>query len=158
MTMVIAEELHKPVIKKLKRRKVYPRLKDNIWAADLAKMGSFSSENKNVKCLLCVIEVFTKYAWVKPLKDTQNNTILNAFINIVNKSNCKPNKLWIHQGREFYHKLIEEWLNNNNILMYSTHHEGKSVIAKSFIKTLKAKINKKLQLMIAYLILVIWLT
>ena len=60
--MVIAEELHKPVIKKLKRRKVYARLKDNIWAADLAKMGSFSSENKNVKCLLCVIEVFTKYA------------------------------------------------------------------------------------------------
>ena len=65
----LAEELHKPVIKKLKRRKVYARYKDNIWAADLAEMGSLSSKNKNVQYLLCVIDVFTKYAWVKPLKD-----------------------------------------------------------------------------------------
>ena len=62
----LAEELHKPVIKKLKRRKVYARYKDNIWAADLAEMGSLSSKNKNVQYLLCVIDVFTKYAWVKP--------------------------------------------------------------------------------------------
>ena len=65
----IAEELHKPVIKKFKRRKVYARFKDNIWAVDLAEMESLSSKNKNVKYLLCVIDVFTKYAWVKPLKD-----------------------------------------------------------------------------------------
>ena len=56
------KELHKPVIKKLKRRKVYARFKDNIWAADLAEMGSLSSKNKSVKYLLCVIDVFTKYA------------------------------------------------------------------------------------------------
>ena len=62
----LAEELHKPVIKKLKRRKVYARYKDNIWAADLAEMGSLSSKNKNVQYLLCVIDVFTKCAWVKP--------------------------------------------------------------------------------------------
>ena len=67
----LAEELHKPVIKKFKRRKIYARFKDNIWAADLAEMESLSSNNKNVKYLLCVIDVFTKYAWVKPLKDKQ---------------------------------------------------------------------------------------
>ena len=65
----LAKELHKPVIKKFKRRKVYERFNDNIWTADLAEMGSFSSNNKKVKYLLCVIDVFTKYAWVKPLKD-----------------------------------------------------------------------------------------
>ena len=65
----LAEELHKSVIKKLKRRKVYARFKDNIWAADSAEMESLSSKNKNVKYLLCVIDVFTKYVWVKPLKD-----------------------------------------------------------------------------------------
>ena len=65
----LAEELHKSVIKKLKRRKVYARFKDNIWAADLAEMESLSSKNKNVKYLLCVVDVFTKYVWVKPLKD-----------------------------------------------------------------------------------------
>ena len=69
-----AEELHKTVIKKLKRRKVYARFKDNNWRADLAEMGSLSSRNKNVKYLLCVTDVFTKYAWVKPLKDKKRNS------------------------------------------------------------------------------------
>ena len=73
----LAEELHKPVIKNFKRRKVYTRFKDNIWAADLAEMGSLSSENKNVKYLICVIDVFTKYAWVKLLKDKKDKTVLN---------------------------------------------------------------------------------
>ena len=59
-----------------------------------------------MKYLLCVIGVFTKYAWIKPLKDKKGKTIYNAFIKIVNKSNCKPNKLWVDQGREFYNKLI----------------------------------------------------
>ena len=67
----LAEELHKPVIKKFKRRKVYAKFEDNIWAADLAEV---SSNNKNVKHLLCVIDVFTKYAWVKPLKDKKENS------------------------------------------------------------------------------------
>ena len=67
--MIAAEEFNKPVIKKIKRRRAYARFKDNILAADLAKMGSLSSKNKNVEYLLCVIDVFTKYAWVKPLKD-----------------------------------------------------------------------------------------
>ena len=57
-------------------------------------MGSLSSKNKNVKYLLCVIDVFTKYAWVKPFKDKKGKAILNAFTEIVNKSNRKPNKLW----------------------------------------------------------------
>ena len=65
----LTEELHKLVIKKFKRRKVYARFKDNIWTTDLAEMGSLSSKNKNIKYLLCVIYVFTKYAWIKPLKD-----------------------------------------------------------------------------------------
>ena len=98
-------------------------------------MESLSSNNKNVKYLLCVIDVFTKYAWVKPLK--RKNSY--AFIKIINKSNRKLDKLRVDQGREFYHKLMQEWLDNNDILMYSTNNEGKSVITERFIKTLKAK-------------------
>ena len=112
----LAEELHKPVIKKFKKRKVYTRFKDNIWASDLAEMGLLSS--KNNKYSLCVIDVFTKYAWVKPLKDKKGKTVLNIFIKIVNESNRKPNKLWVDQGTEFYNKLMQEWLDNNDILMY----------------------------------------
>ena len=62
-------------------------------------MESLSSKNKNVKYLLRVIGNFTKYAWVKPLKDKKGKTVLSAFIEIVNESNRKPNKLWVDQGR-----------------------------------------------------------
>ena len=65
----LAKELHKPVAKKFKKkkrkkkkRKVYVKFKDNIWAADLAETGSLSSKDQNVRYLLCVIDVFTKYA------------------------------------------------------------------------------------------------
>ena len=82
----LVEELHKPLIKKFKRRKVYGRFKDNILAADLTETKSLPSKNKNVKYLLCVIDFFTKYAWVKPLKDKKGKTVLNVFIKIVNES------------------------------------------------------------------------
>ena len=64
----LADELHKPLINKFKRRKLYARFKDNIWAADLAEIDSLSANNKSFKYSLCVIDVFTRYAWVKPLK------------------------------------------------------------------------------------------
>ena len=73
---------------------------------------------------------------VKPLKDRKGKTVLYAFIEIVNESNGKPNKLWVDRGREFYNKLMQEWLDNNDILIHSTHNEGKLVIAERFIKTL----------------------
>ena len=76
----LAEEWHKTVTKKLKGRKVYAKFKDNIWVSDLAEMESLRSRNKNVKYFLCVVDVFTKYAWVKPLKDKKGKTIVNAFI------------------------------------------------------------------------------
>ena len=100
-------------------------------------MGSLSSKNKNVKYLLCAIDVFIKYVWVKALKDKKDKTVVNAFIEIVNETNCKPNKLWVDQRREFYNKLMQEWLEINDILMYSTHKEGKSVIAERIIKNVK---------------------
>ena len=68
-------------------------------------MESLSSKNKNVRYLLYVTDVFTKYAWVKPLKDKKGKTILNAFMKIVNESNRKPNRLWVDRGSEFYNKL-----------------------------------------------------
>ena len=71
---MLAQELQKPVITKFKKRKIYVRFRDNIWVADLAEMGSLSSKNWGIKYLLCVIEVFAKYAWVKPLKDKITNS------------------------------------------------------------------------------------
>ena len=64
-------------------------------------------------------------------------------MDIVNESYCKPNKLCVDQGREFYNKHTQEWLDNNDILMYSTQNKSKSVIAEMFMKTLNSKICKK---------------
>ena len=101
--------MHKPGTKKFKRRRVFARFKNNVWAADLAKMWSFSLKNKNVEYVLCVIDVFPKYAWVKPLKDNKCKAVLNAFIEIVNKSNGKPNKLWVDPGREqTYARMVRQ--------------------------------------------------
>ena len=65
----LAQELHKSVIKNVKRRRAYARFKDIISATNLAEMWSLSSKNKNVRYLLCVIDVFTKYAYTKRLTD-----------------------------------------------------------------------------------------
>ena len=89
------------------------------------------------------------------MQDKKCKTVLNAFIEILNEFNRSPNKLWVDQGREFYNKLIQEWLDNNDFLMHSTHNEGQSVIAERFTKTLKSE--RKWQLMIANLILPIWI-
>ena len=67
--------------------KLLERIKDNIWAADLVEIESSSTKNKRVKYFLCVIDVFNKYAQVKPLKDKKAKTDLNTFIKIVNESN-----------------------------------------------------------------------
>ena len=69
-----------------------------------------SSKNKNIKYLLCIIDVFAKYAWAKPLREKKTKAVLNAIIEIVNESNRRPKKLWIDQRREFYNKLMQEWL------------------------------------------------
>ena len=81
------------LLKKSKRRQVYTRFKDNICSGDLAKFESLSSKNRNVKYLLYVIDVVTKYVWVKLLKDKKGKTDLNPFIEIVNESNRKLNKI-----------------------------------------------------------------
>ena len=65
----LAEELHKPIIRKFKKLRVYSAFKDNIWAAHLADMQLISKFNKGFRFLLCVIDIYSKHAWVAPLKD-----------------------------------------------------------------------------------------
>ena len=90
---ILAEELHKPVIKKLNKRKVYSQFRDNIWGVDLADIQSLSKKNKGIKYLLCAIDLFSKCAFVVPLKDKKGISIVNAFNKIIKQSNRKPNKI-----------------------------------------------------------------
>ena len=104
--------------------------------------------NKGIRFLLCVIDIFSKYAWVVPLKDKKGVSIVTAFQSILKQSNRKPNKIWVDKGSEFYNASFKKWLQDNDIVMYSyscihvTHNKGKSVVAERFIRTLKSKIYK----------------
>ena len=140
----LANGFHKPIIRKFEKRKVYPTFKDNIWGVDLADMQLLSKYNKGIRFLLCVIDIFSKYAWVVPLKDKKDISIVKAFQNILKQSYSKrkPNKIWVDKGSEFYNAYFKKWLRGNDIVMYSTHNEGKSVVAERLIGTLKSKIYK----------------
>ena len=125
----LASERQKQIIKKFKRRKVYSSFWDNIWGVHLADMQWFSKYNKEIKDLLCAIDIFSKYAWVVPLKDKRGISIVNAFQKIISKGR-KPNKIWVDQGGEFYNNSLKIFLKINNTEMCSTFNEGKSVAAK----------------------------
>ena len=105
-------------------------------------MQSLSKKNKGIKYLLCAIDLFSKYAFVVPLKDKKGTSITNAFNKIIKQSNRKPNKIWVDQGDEFYNHVFKKWLSSNDIIMYSTFNAGKSVVAERFIRTLKNKLYK----------------
>ena len=86
--------------------------RDNIWGADLADMQLINKFNKGYRTLLCVIDIFSKYAWVIPLKDKKGVSIVNAFQKILDMSmelhsERKPNKIWVDKGIEFYNSSLK---------------------------------------------------
>ena len=136
----LANELHKPIIRKFKKRRAYSYFIDNIWGVDLADMQSQSKYNKETKYLLCTIDLFSKYAWDVSVKDKKGTSRFIAFKKIISKR--EPNKIWVDQGSEFYNNIFKDILKINNIEMYSTYSKGKSVVAERFIRTLKNKTFK----------------
>ena len=129
---------------------MYSSFRDNIWGADLADMQLLSKFNKEFIFLLCVIDIFSKYAWVIPFKDKKGISIVNAFQEVLNDSKRseaeekgrKPNKIWVVKGSKFYNNSFKKCLKGNDIVMHSTNNEGKSVIAERFIRTLRNKMYK----------------
>ena len=145
----LANEVHKPITRKFKKRKVYSFFGDKIWSVDLADMQSLSKYNKGIKYLMCTIDLFDKYAWVVPIKDKKGTSIVSAFENIISeggeaepKQRRKPNKIWVDQESGFYNNAFKDFLKINNIEMYSRYNEGKSAVAERFIRTLKNRIFK----------------
>ena len=100
-------------------------------------MQSLSKYNKGINYLLCIIDIFRKYAWVISLKDKRETSIVNAFQKIISKGR-KPNKIWVDQGGELYNNSFKDFLKMDNTEIYSTYNEGKSVVAERFVITLTA--------------------
>ena len=131
----LAEELHKPVTKKFPRRKVYVGGVDKIWAADLVDVQTFSKFNGGIKYLLAVIDIFSKYGWMVPLKDKTGRSVAAALKRIFKER--KPTKMWVDKGKEFYNKDVQALIE-----LYSTENEEKSSVVERWNRTMKEKMWK----------------
>ena len=132
---VLAEELHKPVKRKFKKRRVMVNGIDKIWAADLADMKAFKDDNDGYTFLLLVIDIFSKYGWIVPLKNKKGKTVAEALENIFEER--KPEKLWTDKGTEFKNKDVKKLIE-----IYSTENEEKSSVVERWIRTMKEKMWK----------------
>ena len=96
------------LLENLKREK-FSSFRDNFWSVDLADTQSLSKYNKGNKYLLCAIDLFSKYAWVVPIKNKKVTSIVNVFQIIISKGR-KPNKIWADEGGEFYNNSFKHFL------------------------------------------------
>ena len=122
----LADELHKPIIRTFKKRKVYSSFRDNIWGVYLGDIQSLSRYNKGIRYLLCAINLFSKYAWVIPIKDKKGTSIVNDLKKITPEGR-KPNKIWVYHGSEFYNKSFTDFMKMSNIEMYSTFNKKQNL-------------------------------
>ena len=137
----LADELHKPIRRKFIKRTVFVKNVDDIWTADLVDMQKLSRENKGFKYLLTVIDVFSKYGWIIPLKTKTGVEVAEALQNLFEK-NKPPSKLWTDKGTEFYNTHVNKVLQKNNVLLYSTEDKEKSSVVECWNRTMKRNMWK----------------
>ena len=128
----LADELHKPVKRNFTRRRVTVNHIDEIWCSDLVEMQQLSKWNKGYRYLLMVLDAFSKYGWIVPLKDKKRESVTEAFKSIIREGR-KPEYLWTDEGKDYYNKHLKDLLDKNNITLYSTVNEEK-IIVKDGIK------------------------
>ena len=136
-----AKELHAPVRRKFCQRRIITKGIDDLWAADLLIMDKYSSQNKGFKYLLNVIDTFSKYVWIEPLKNRTGKNAAEAFESIITQSKRKPNLLHVDMGTEFVNETFKSMLKKYNINMYHTYNEEKSAIIERFNRTLNQKLR-----------------
>ena len=138
----IAKEIFSPVIKKFDCIKIIPHYKDECWSIDLIDRASLSKNNKNYKFIFTIIDNYTKYAWAIPLKDKSGKSTTTAIKSLIEKAKRKPDKIWSDKGKEFYNKTFLDFLNQNEIQIYSTNSDLKAVFVERFNRTLLDLIKK----------------
>jgi hypothetical protein len=133
---------HKPIVKQFPRNQVITRGIDDLWQIDLADLQKISKFNDNNRYLVTCIDVFSKFAWVVPIKNKKSDTVLEAFKFIVNSSGRKPNFLQSDQGTEFLNSKIKEYLSEIDVGFYYVNSELKASVIERFNRTIKEKIYK----------------
>lgn len=138
----LANELLTQKKKIFPRRRVYAGKVDQIWALDLADVAKYKKQNRNCTFILVIIDIFSKKAWCRALKNKTGAETLAAFKDVVKSAKTTPQYLWGDKGGEFYNNAMKQYLNANNITLYSTYNDPKSCIAERFIRTLRLRIER----------------
>src|SRR5438477_10817346 len=120
-----ARELHRGIVKKFKKRKIITKGIDDIWAADLLVMKAYSRQNKGYKYIFNIIDTFSKYMWLVPLKNKTGLEVTEAFKLVIKKSKRKPILLHVDRGLEFRNSHFKKLLEKNKITMYHTYNDEK---------------------------------
>ena len=134
---------HKRVTKKLpKYRKTLTRRLDYIWQSDLIVQNAIYRQNSHYKYILVCIDVLSRYAWTRPLKNKTGLAVVQAFNSIIQQSGRKPVKIMTDRGGEYYNSHFQDFCARNGILHYSSYSKFKSAIAERFNRTILSKIYK----------------
>ena len=138
----LADELHKPIKRNFTRRRVIVNHIDETWCSDIVEMQKFSRWNAGYRYLLMVLDVYSKYGWIIPLRDKKGETVAEALKTIL-KEGRKPEYLWTDKGKEYYNKHVKKLLDKNKITLYSTENEEKSSVCERWNRTIKTKMWKQ---------------
>ena len=137
----LAKELLKPKLKRFPRRRVFSPNVDRIWTMDLMVVNRYSKQNKNYKYILIVLDVFSRFAWARPLKTKTGQEVYLALKDIFTKSGRSPTRIWSDDGTEFFNAHVQSLLRSYDIILYSTFNEPKAALAERFIRTLRRKME-----------------
>lgn len=138
----VVNEIHKLARRNFARRSVILKGIDDLWQADLIDFKSLKNYNKGFTYILVVIDCFTKYVWVIPLKTKTKQEVVEAFKVIIAKSKRRPKNLQTDMGTEFYNDLFQKQMKLLKINHYSSYSTKKASIVERVIRTLKNKLHK----------------
>lgn len=137
----LAYTLHRPPHHRFPTTPVMVFNIDQQWVVDLVEMQPYWRENWGVRYLLTVVDVLSKYAWVRPIKCKTGAEVVRAFQSIVDEGR-RPQTLQTDQGKEFYNATVQRWLKQEGIRHFSTSGDAKAAIAERFNCTLKTHLHR----------------
>lgn len=133
---------HKTTKKLFRRRKVNVHMSNYLWQADLVCLQKYKRQNSFYQYILTVIDTFSRKAYAEPVKFKTGKDVTEAFKTILTRAKTKCSRLQIDNGTEFYNKTFKNFLQENNITMFSVHSELKACVIERFNRTLMMRLQK----------------
>ena len=138
ITIFVNEIYSKPPKKNYATNKTNVYHIDDIWSLDILDLKDYGLENnKNYRYVLVIIDNFSKFGWTVPIKNKNAQTIKDSFEKIIISSKRKPNLIESDRGKEFYNNIFQDFLNKNNIKLYSRNSSFGAVFAETFNRTIR---------------------